>query len=195
MVTGLLKEAIRDSRSRRKQTTRRDWFSDVVPIPLDLCQPLSFSHFRAIIANAVYTRQRHSANTPPSFACTRVLSMEPRRTTLMNNGPLGNAFASSALPVPSSVMKKGPLRMAPGGGGARQSMLPGPVKSSMMGSSGAGGPGMTRTASQENLGGRLSIMPNRGADGGGYGASSANRGDGGMYGGRSSTASRPPPST
>ena len=108
------------------------------------------------------------------------LSMEARRTTLMSNGPLGNGHAGSALPVPSSAMKKPAMRMGPPrmsvapntGGGMRASTIGG-------GGGGGGGGGMTRMPSQENLQGRPSTM---GARAGVDGVSSANRGDGGMYG-------------
>ena len=115
--------------------------------------------------------------------------MEPRRTTLMSNGPLGNGHAGSALPVPSSAIKKPAMRM----GGSRMSVAPGTagaMRTSTLGGGGAaaGGGGMTRMPSQENLQGRRSTMVSKtGADG----ASSANRGDGGMYGRASSARVAP----
>lgn len=102
--------------------------------------------------------------------------MEARRTTLMSNGPLGNGHAGSALPVPSSGMKKPAMRMGP----PRMSVAPntgGGMRASTIG--GGGGGGMTRMPSQENLQGRQSTM---GARAGMDGISSGNRGDGGMYG-------------
>ena len=122
--------------------------------------------------------------------------MEPRRQTLMQNGPLGNAHPSS-IPVPSSVMKKPASRvisgssrmsMAQGTGG----MAPPQSRMSVMNGGPGGGTMMAKTSSRENLNGRPSVAssrdnmmgrPSMATSRGGDGPfQSGSRGDGGMYG-------------
>lgn len=138
----------------------------------------------------LYNQSRRIDNTK------QTTPMEPRRQTLMQNGPLGNAHPSS-IPVPSSVMKKPASRvisgssrmsMAQGTGG----MAPPQSRMSVMNGGPGGGTMMAKTSSRENLNGRPSVAssrdnmmgrPSMATSRGGDGPfQSGSRGDGGMYG-------------
>ncbi|ORY22449.1 HEC/Ndc80p family-domain-containing protein [Naematelia encephala] len=117
--------------------------------------------------------------------------MDPQRRTLMSEGPIGNALPS-AIPVPSSAMKKSAQRL----GSSRMSMIPQQaVRSSVMSSTGAeGGMALRHSASQEALGGgarRSTLLPSRGANANSNGGGAVEGGgmllsvskpDGGIYG-------------
>jgi hypothetical protein len=131
--------------------------------------------------------------------------MDVRRQTLVSNGPLGNAYGPSSLPVPSSAMKKPATRVfsgsrvsiAPGAGG-----MGGPSQNTtslMPSGSQAAGTTMARSTSRDNVQGRASTAlssnglhgrPSVATSRGDGPVASGNRGDGGMYG---RTPSRPPP--
>ncbi|RXK42235.1 hypothetical protein M231_00593 [Tremella mesenterica] len=112
--------------------------------------------------------------------------MDVRRRTLASEGPLGNALPSSAIPVPSSAIKKPPSRL----GSSRLSMMPTNSQQNLREAArsrvssnsnhqlalpqAVGGLGMSTSNSGHDLAGRRSTVRN--------GEMSAPRGDGGFYG-------------